>query len=214
MNVFMGTYWEVLKVQHETIGLDLVIAEDKPTSSNVIELAQQLGTNLEVISASIPLAQVIPDTCEVAVVGSFGRILPQAIIDNCQSVVNFHPGIVQEIRGRHTIPVNARRGDAFMGITSHLIENEQIDAGPILAQIRIPIDYDANFDRNHLRLRSYLGTMALDIFKAYMATGRFVGVPWVPTPESYHRPLTPKELHEVLDAERLADCILGSKNSP
>lgn len=207
MNVFLGTYWEVLDAARETVGIDLVVVEDKPTAARAAEHARRCGIPVAVLAQGARLSDIFPSSVDLAVVGSFGRILRMPVIGRCKAVLNVHPGIVEVCRGRHTLPVNVLRGDPMMGITFHLIESEEIDAGPIVAQIRLPIDYDADFDANHARLRRALEPMARLVLAEYASRGVFPAWAWTPTPDSYHPPLPPETFRTVLEAGRLADCV-------
>jgi len=80
-----------------------------------------------------------------------------------------------------------------------------MDAGRVFAQVRLPIDYAADFDANHIRLRRFLAPLAEGVLEEYRRTGSFTALAWQAGPGSYHPPLPPDELQAVLTARRLAD---------
>jgi methionyl-tRNA formyltransferase len=213
-NIFLGTYWEVLEIAHKLVGIGVVVIEDKPTSQGTADCAARLGVPLVTVGRGQPLADRFPPAAGLVLSAGFGRLFKTPVLARCATVLNFHPGLVETCRGRHTLPVNARRGDAFMGITCHRIDDERIDAGPVIAQVRLPIDYDANFDVNHARLRRFLAPLAEGVLADYRATGRFTALPWDAGPDSYHPPLSPEELETVLTARRLADIAPAPKAGP
>ncbi len=205
MNVFLGTYREIFDAAHEVLGIELVIAEDKPSSADVLETAASNGIETRVVGTHGAWIDALPDSVDTAVVMGFGRRIPSDAIARCGTVVNFHPGIVEINRGRHGLLISALQGHDMMGITCHLIEDEEIDAGPIVAQLRLPIDYDANFDANHARLRHALHPFAADIFNAANKAGRWHAVSWPSREAPYFPPLNEAEMKAVFDARRLGD---------
>ncbi|HLG51313.1 MAG TPA: methionyl-tRNA formyltransferase [Chloroflexota bacterium] len=76
---------------------------------------------------------------EVIVVVAFGQILRRNILDlpplGC---LNLHPSLLPYLRGAAPIPAAIREGLTETGVTVMLM-NERMDAGPILAQARVPI---------------------------------------------------------------------------
>jgi phosphoribosylglycinamide formyltransferase-1 len=69
------------------------------------------------------------------------RILKQPVIDAFTiGIINFHPGLIPEIRGLDTLLWSIHKG-VPLGVTSHLIDSD-IDAGSILIREHISIFED------------------------------------------------------------------------
>ncbi len=203
MNIFLGTYREVLEAALETVGIDLVIVEDKPSSADCARFSEEHGIRLKKLRPGEDLAESFPERVELAVIMGFTRILREPLIRHSGTIINFHPGIVEVNRGRHGLLTAALKGHGMMGVTCHLIDSEEIDAGPIIAQVRIPIDYGRDFDANHARLRMTLKPLARLVLEEYRDRGTVTALPWTPDAASYHAPLSPDELRHVLEAPSL-----------
>ena len=205
MNVFLGIYFEVLVAALDSVGIDLVVVEDKPTSSGTIELADLNGIEVRVLKKGVATAEALPTKADLGISAGFGRLFKRPHIERFGCLLNFHPGIVEQNRGRHGLLVAALEKHEMMGITCHLIDSEEIDAGPIVAQVQLPIDYGSNFDANHKKLREKFEPLARPVFKEYEKKKSLTGVPWKPTQESYFPPLTPAQMKKVFDARTLGD---------
>ena len=192
-----------MKAAIDLVGVDLVVVEDQPTSAQTINLAERFGIRTSILAKSEPLIAVWPDDVELAMVAGFGRLLRQSVLDQLKYAINFHPGIVEQNRGRHGLLTAALHGHEMMGITCHVIDSEEVDAGPIIAQYRVPIDYSANFDVNHLRLRKAFEPMTKLVLGDYGERGNFTALPWTATEESYYPPLSPDQVRRVLDSPTL-----------
>ncbi|MEM7698956.1 MAG: methionyl-tRNA formyltransferase [Verrucomicrobiota bacterium] len=76
---------------------------------------------------------------DLIIVIAYGQILPQRVLD-CPSVacVNLHASLLPKYRGASPIQAAIREGDLITGITlMHVVP--QVDAGPMLSTIEIPI---------------------------------------------------------------------------
>jgi folate-dependent phosphoribosylglycinamide formyltransferase PurN len=68
----------------------------------------------------------------------FDQILrPRVISIPTRAVVNFHAARLPQCRGLFPTFFSALRNDDRFGVTAHLIEDTEIDAGPILAQVEV-----------------------------------------------------------------------------
>jgi folate-dependent phosphoribosylglycinamide formyltransferase PurN len=211
MNVFLGPYFEVMEAAIDVVGVDQVIVEDRPTSAETINLAERYGIRASILAKDEPLTAVWPDHAELALVAGFGRLLRQSVLTRLKHAINFHPAIVEQNRGRHGLLTAALHGHEMMGITCHVIDTEEIDAGPIIAQYRVPIDYSANFDANHDRLRKAFEPMARLVLSDYKGSGKFTALPWTATEESYYPPLSPDQVRKVLDSPTLGSLYPGMR---
>ena len=142
MNVFMGHFEVVLEeLLRNEICIDIAIVEDKPANSKVIEVCKKEGIPIYVIKRYAELEIIFSnyEKIEYCFIASFGKILKKEIIKKCKYILNFHPGDVFRCRGRHPLPSAILHNYPEMGITVHLIEDERIDAGPILYRLLFPL---------------------------------------------------------------------------
>jgi len=109
------------------------------TKPLVKEIAEQ--SNIPVWQPT-KLKDIIPDiealkapTSElVGVLSSFGRIIPQAIIDLfTPGIINIHPSLLPLYRGPSPIESAIQNGDSQTGVSIMLLTAE-MDAGPVYAQ--------------------------------------------------------------------------------
>lgn len=71
----------------------------------------------------------------------FDQIIHENIIQlPRKAVVNFHAAYLPNCRGLFPVFYSAIYNDGIYGVTAHEIEDREIDAGPILAQLRVELD--------------------------------------------------------------------------
>jgi methionyl-tRNA formyltransferase len=113
---------------------------------------------------------------EVSVVVAYGHILRREVIDLPPlGTINVHASLLPALRGAAPIQEAIRRGHTETGVTIMQMV-EELDAGPILHQIRTPIADDATFGEVALRL-SELGALALVQALALLSMGAVKPVP-------------------------------------
>lgn len=73
------------------------------------------------------------------VVGAgYMRVLSPAFLQRFPAVLNVHPSLLPEFRGLRTVERALEAGRAETGVTVHYMI-EEVDAGPIVAQERVPV---------------------------------------------------------------------------
>jgi methionyl-tRNA formyltransferase len=89
---------------------------------------------------------------DLGVVVAYGRILPDATIETPRlGLINVHASLLPRWRGAAPIHRALLAGDAETGVTIMRVVRE-LDAGPMLAQARIPIPPDATTGEMETRL--------------------------------------------------------------
>jgi len=79
---------------------------------------------------------------ELVVCAGFMGILTGGFLTRFPSrVLNLHPSLLPAFPGSHAIDDALAAGVSETGVTVHLVD-EVLDGGPIVAQTRIPVDYD------------------------------------------------------------------------
>jgi methionyl-tRNA formyltransferase len=145
---------------HQLVGV--LTQPDRPagrgralTASPVKRLALELHlplsqpAGLRSLTSHAELARWEPD---VLVVAAYGLILPEAVLALPRlGCLNVHASLLPRWRGAAPIQRAILAGDTETGITIMQIE-AALDAGPILAQARVPIDPATNAQRLHDRL--------------------------------------------------------------
>lgn len=91
-----------------------------------------------------PLLDARPD---ILCLAGFMRILTPAFINRFDGrMINIHPSLLPKYPGLHTHARAITAGDAEAGATVHEVTTE-LDSGPILGQIRVPIKAGDTPDR-------------------------------------------------------------------
>jgi hypothetical protein len=91
------------------------------------------------INSAAAVAELERADPDLIVVYWFDQILRERVIGAArQGVVNVHAAHLPQCRGLFPTLYSAIEPGAPFGITAHLIENREIDAGPILAQLTCP----------------------------------------------------------------------------
>ncbi len=207
MNVFMGHFEVVLEeLWNNKIPIGIVIVEDKPANSKVIEFCNKEGIPVYVIKKYKDIEKIFSKyrKVEYCFVASFGKILKNDVIEKCEYIINFHPGDVFKCRGRHPLPSAILHNYPEMGITVHLIEDEEIDAGPILYRLLIPIDYDSSYRFNEARLIESLRCLTSLVAKD-IKQGKIVTYKWDVKESVYFKPLKNEILKRIIESENLKE---------
>jgi methionyl-tRNA formyltransferase len=77
---------------------------------------------------------------DLLVVGSFRKILPAAVIAlPGLGAINVHPSLLPRYRGATPTVWAILNGETETGVTVHFIEDERLDAGPVIVQRRIAL---------------------------------------------------------------------------
>jgi methionyl-tRNA formyltransferase len=112
------------------------------TPPPVARLAQERGLPLlqpKGLRSAEVQAQLAAAAPEAIVVAAYARLLPRAVLDLPRlGCLNVHPSLLPRHRGPAPIQGALLAGDAETG-TSIILLEERMDAGPILAQERLPI---------------------------------------------------------------------------
>jgi methionyl-tRNA formyltransferase len=141
---------------------------------------------------------------DLIVVVAFGQILRRAILDlpplGC---LNVHPSLLPKLRGAAPIQAAIREGLVETGVTIMLM-NEQMDAGPILAQVTAPIFADDTAATLGDRLARLGAELLVDTIPRW-AAGTIVPRAQDERDATYCRPLTAADA--IVDWTQPADRI-------
>jgi len=121
---------------------------------------------------------------EAIVVVSYGKILPQAILDLPRyGGINLHPSLLPKYRGAAPVPRPILQGDVETGVTTFQMD-KGMDTGPILYQQQIPIGPFATAGMMYERL-SEDGALLLAETLVGLGKGSLVPVPQLEKGGSY-----------------------------
>jgi phosphoribosylglycinamide formyltransferase 1 len=85
---------------------------------------------------------------DIVVLAGWMRMLSMAFLSRFDTVVNLHPALPGELPGIHAIERAwaERPQRTRSGVMVHLVPDEQMDAGPVLATAEVPMLDDDTFD--------------------------------------------------------------------
>lgn len=106
---------------------------------------------------------------DLILVASFGLILPDSILKiPTYGVINIHPSLLPKYRGPSPISTAMIDGEKFTGVSIMKMVKE-LDAGPILEQDKIEIDY--NLNSNELGIELFkIGAQKLNLLFSKLMT--------------------------------------------
>jgi len=126
----------------------VLVLSDDPAASGLV-LARKLGVAAEAIDrraypgkpefeAALE-ARLDAAKAEIVCLAGFMRVLSPGLVARWEGrMLNIHPSLLPDLRGLHTHERALALGLAAHGCTVHLVTAE-LDAGPILAQARVPV---------------------------------------------------------------------------
>lgn len=110
----------------------------------------------------------IGPSCDAFVIVSYGKILPQWLLDlPKKGIINVHGSLLPRWRGASPIQAAIAANDPVSGVTVMLIDAE-MDHGPILAQAEEPILPDDSGGELHDRLAKLGGELLPDVLADYL----------------------------------------------
>lgn len=90
-------------------------------------------------------AELSEQRWELGLVASYGKIIPQAVLDLfTHGVLNVHPSLLPKHRGPSPIETSILEGDTETGVSIMLVDAE-VDHGPILAQEKVTLSPDSYY---------------------------------------------------------------------
>ena len=126
----------------------VLVLSDEPTAPG-LSLARKLGVDAEALDfgaySGKPAFEAALESrlsaasAEIICLAGFMRVLSASFVERWEGrLLNIHPSLLPNLRGLNTHERALAQGLAEHGCTVHLVTAE-IDAGPILAQARVPV---------------------------------------------------------------------------
>ena len=141
----------------------MLVASDNP-QARALERARHAGIPTSVIpwsahrdrtSFSTALADVIEESgAKGVVLAGFMRILGPSFVERfTDRVLNIHPSLLPAFPGAHAVEDAVRHGVTVTGLTIHFVD-EEVDHGPIVAQVPIRVEADDTPESLHERIQA------------------------------------------------------------
>jgi methionyl-tRNA formyltransferase len=136
------------------------------------QAAERLGLPVETPSSLLDAevqARFRALGADLAVVGAYGLILPQPILDAPRlGCINLHASLLPRWRGAAPIERAILAGDAETGVTIFQME-KGLDTGPVLAMRRTPIRPEDTAQSLHARLAAMAADMLPQVIRDLLA---------------------------------------------
>ncbi len=175
--VFFGSSKYVLptiQMLHAEFGLGLVVTTEKDSKDTVPSYAAE--NNIPFISVANLKEEYVTGKirsigAEVGVLGYFGRIVPQELLDIFpKGIVNIHPSLLPLYRGPTPVQTAILSGDTQTGTTIIVLDKE-VDNGPMLVQKKAEILSTDTTDSLHTKLFNLGAELIKDVLPKYLNGG-------------------------------------------
>ncbi len=124
----------VLSNQRDAGGLGR--ARDAGIATEIVESRHYSGR--EAFEAAVQ-ARLVGHRVDLVCLAGFMRILSAHFVESWRGrLINIHPSLLPNLRGLHTHERALAAGLKEHGCTVHFVDSE-LDAGPIIAQARVPV---------------------------------------------------------------------------
>jgi phosphoribosylglycinamide formyltransferase 1 len=125
-----------------------LVLSDRPGAAG-LEIARSMGIAAETVDfrgfsdraafEGALDARLLAARVQIVCLAGFMRILSEKFVEKWSGrILNIHPSLLPDLRGLHTHERALAEGRAEHGCTVHYVSAE-LDAGPIVAQARVPI---------------------------------------------------------------------------
>lgn len=106
---------------------------------------------------------------DLGVVASYGRIIPQSVIDYFPNgMLNVHPSLLPKYRGASPVPAAIMAGETETGVTIIKMD-AQMDHGPIVSQFKEEIQPTDNSENLRKRLFGRSAQFLVDLIPNYIS---------------------------------------------
>jgi phosphoribosylglycinamide formyltransferase-1 len=130
-------------VSHRSNAYGLERAHNAGIKTSVVDHTQFVDRSAFEIALQKAIADFSP---HLVVMAGFMRILSPAFIVSCPSpILNIHPSLLPDYKGLHTHERVLAASEKETGVSIHFVTDE-LDGGPIVAQVRIPIMPNDNIE--------------------------------------------------------------------
>lgn len=202
---FFGNFEKAFEELPLKYNVEFVVFEINKENLVIKETCKRNNIKVFLIESKNDIYNVIQDYLDIDlfIVSSFGIIFDKKILNHPRlDVINIHPGVLPNYRGRHPLPQAILNKEQYMGITSHIM-NLEIDRGEILNIIKLPIDYSKNYKNNEYALLEKLPDFVVQSIDNYLNKKYFV----LSGKEVYYKPLKKEIINQIFKIKKLEDII-------
>lgn len=147
---------------------------------------------------------------DLLLLAGFMRILTPGFVERFSPrMLNIHPSLLPDFPGLDTHARALQRGDAEAGASVHVVTPE-LDSGPVLARVRVPVEPDDDPQRLEARVRA-AEHLLYPAVTAWVASGRLELD--ARTPRLDGRPLPPQGIDHRVEEGRLRPCSREHEDS-
>ena len=202
---YWGHFPHILKSKYLN-SISYFVFEPNKTPMDLINYVQNNGLNYYFVQNKSDITNIIrshfkPD---LTIVASFGLIFPlEAIEELDRKIINIHPGILPDCRGRHPLPQAILNREKEMGLTAHVL-NEEIDSGQIISIKKTDIEYNYSYKYNEKKLLAFFPQIFDESIEKF-ANGEIDFSPKIINEGRYYKPLSKEVLNSIINSQRLED---------
>ena len=174
---FMGSMEfavEILNGLNNEYGVDLVVTQpDKPFGRKQIlkgtpvkERAKNLGIEVfQPLAIKENYQRIIEEDFDFIIVAAYGQIIPEIILKHAKfRAINIHASLLPNYRGGSPMHKAIINGDEYSGVTIMYMA-KKMDAGPILSQEKVKIDFKDDVKTLELKLAKIGKNLLIDTIK-------------------------------------------------
>lgn len=206
MNVFLGTFDGVLAAMSEHMNVAQVISQHhKLRNARLEDKLKRHGVDWQQLACRTDFDSWIAaqGPINLCVVAGFSYILPQSLISECTTIINFHPGLLQQCRGPQPVAAAIEAAHRDFGVSVHRIDSEAIDAGPIIDQLSLSTNYEKSYAANYQSIKAAMATIGREVFTRYGDGEWPAGSAWQVSEAAYYPKLSSEQLATLVKAPNL-----------
>jgi formyltetrahydrofolate-dependent phosphoribosylglycinamide formyltransferase len=173
----------IQSVQSGDLAVELACTITDQPSSGFHQLAKSAGLPALTVDAG-PHPRRFPDhaqkeVCEhlqrahvdLVILAGFMRLIREPVLSAfADRMINLHPSLLPKFPGAHAVQQALDAREAETGTTIHLVTAE-LDAGPILAQAKVPIFSEDTAETLHARIKSCEHTLLVEVLRDWQIRG-------------------------------------------
>lgn len=206
--LFIGHFHEVLEELFNK-GFNVnALVEDKNSNKDVLNFCKRHNIAYHIVKSKKDMndftTKIYEKEFDYGIMASFGIILDNTFIKKFKKIINIHPGLLETQRGRHPLPTAILNKSEVMGITAHIVENNNIDYGEKVVEIIQPIYYQTDYFTNEMFLRSTLRCVT-ELIANYIINFDYIpSYSWEKKEALYNKPLDKNVLNKIFNLKKLS----------
>lgn len=203
------SYWGNFKKILESSYVENIryfVFEKNKISKEIKNYAIENDVNYYIVSSKSDMNRIIKNEVkpDLTLVGSFGLIFSEDMIEKLnRKIVNIHPGLLPDYRGRHPLPQAILNEEKYMGLTAHVLTKE-IDKGFIIKKEKEKINYEESYKENEKKLLNLFPKVIDYVIKKYKKNKINFNYEYS-RKGTYYKPLNSKELKRVIESKKLEE---------